>query len=97
MKKVERLELENQVLRNAIACALEAIEIGKRTGEEEGLTIVEVEADLDFERKMQEAIKKERVIDYRYNAKTLENCEFWFEKFGDRVILNDGMVVGFED
>lgn len=99
MRKIERLELENQVLRNAIACALECIKIEERTTEiddKEHLILTEIKANLDFEEKMQGAIERERAIDYRYNAKTLESCEFWFKRFEQRVILNDGMVVGFE-
>lgn len=95
MKKVERLELENQVLKNAIACALEYIEIGKRTGEEKYLTLAKVEAKLDVEEKIQRALEEKRVVDYRLNAKTLSDCEINFESFGSRVILNDGMVMGF--
>lgn len=96
MKKVERLELENQVLKNAIACALENIEIGKRLEKEEYIILAEVKGVLDIEDRMNFALENERSIDYRMNAKTLQQCQSGFEKFGNRVILNDGMVVGFE-
>lgn len=97
VKKVERLELENQVLRNVIACALECIEIGKRTGEKEYLTLAGIKAKLEYEEEIQDTLKRGEMIDYRYNAKTLDSCKFMFEEFGSRVILNDGMVMGFED
>ena len=96
MKKVERLELENQVLQNAIACALEYIEIGKRTGETEYLTLSKVKAKLDVEEKIQCALEEKKTVDYRLNARTLSDCELNFESFGSRVILNDGMVMDFE-
>lgn len=57
MKKEERLELENRVLRNVIACAMENIEIGKRVGKEEYLILAEVKADLNFDERMQGALE----------------------------------------
>lgn len=96
MKKVERLELENQVLKNAIDCVLETIEINKRIGEEEYFTLTEVKAILDLKDRMQYALERKETIDYRKNARTIEDCESRFENFKTRVILNDGMVVGFE-
>lgn len=51
---------------------------------------------LNFEKQMQYALESGRTVDYRENAKTLWDCEFDFEEFGHRVVLNDGMVMGFE-
>lgn len=96
MKKIECLELENQVLRNVIACAMECIEIGKRTGEEYCITLGAVEGRLRYEEKIKYALELEKAIDYRKNAEMLQDCVYKFEHFDSCVILNDGNVIGFE-
>lgn len=95
MNKVERLELENAVLKNVIACVLEEIKIAKWTGKKDCITIVGIERGLDFEEKLKFAMEH-GVIDYRCSAKTIEEIEYMFKEFRTRVILNDGMVMGFE-
>lgn len=97
MKEVERLRIENQELRNVVACALERIEIGDRLGEECYVLLGSVQGHLEsYEKRIKESLKIGHALDYRYNAKTLGECETIFERWGDRVILNDGMVMGME-
>lgn len=59
------------------------------------ITIVGIECELDFEEKLKFAMEH-GVIDYRCSAKTIEELEYEFKEFGTHVILNDGMVMGFE-
>lgn len=96
MKRVERLELENKVLRNVIDCALERIEIGNRLNQEKETTLCIAEAVLDYQRKMNYALAKGYTLDYRRNAVTIGDCMEDFQKFGTRVVLNDGMIVDFQ-
>lgn len=101
MKKIERLELENQVLKNAIGRALEIIEIGTRTGKtrtSEGIwqMIGAMQAALEYEDRIKFALENEVALDHRYSSKTVRECEEKYKLYEAGVILNDGMVMGFE-
>jgi len=96
MKKVERLELENQVLKNTIGRVLEIVEIGTRTGEDAWQMIGAMQTALEYEDRVKDALKNEVVLDYRYSSKTIRECEERYRLYEAGVILNDGMVMGFE-
>lgn len=101
MKKVERLELENQVLKNTIGRVLEIIEIGTRTGEMntiEGMwqTIGAIQNALEYEDRIKCSLENEVALDYRYSSRTIRECEERYRLYEAGVILNDGMVMGFE-
>lgn len=63
MKKIERLELENQVLRNIIACVREELEIKRDRCE----TCGRISSIIDFEGKMEFALSIGEAVDYRCN------------------------------
>lgn len=63
MKKIERLELENQVLRNIIACVREELEMKREPCE----TCGRISSIIDFDNKMKFALSMGEAIDYRCN------------------------------
>lgn len=96
MKKVERLELENQVLKNTIGRVLGIVEIGTRTGEDAWQMIGAIQTALEYEDRIKDALEDEVALDYRYSSRTIRECEERYRLYEAGVILNDGMVMGFE-
>lgn len=64
MKKIERLELENKVLKNIIACIQEELNSSEHSYSEQTGTIMAI---INFEEKMKIAEILEEAIDYRKN------------------------------
>lgn len=91
----KELELENAVLRNAIAYQKESLEIAERTGKDYVAKVGIIEGILStIEEKMKFAKEYGETLDYRYSAKTIGELESRFLQYGNTVILNDGMVMG---
>lgn len=95
MKKVERLELENAVLKNVIEYVQETIKIGNMTRENVYSILGKIKGSLDYERKMKFAMEH-GIVDYRLCAETIGDCKDSYKRSDMRVVLNDGMVMGFE-
>lgn len=74
MTKIERLKLENEVLKNIIACVREKID---HRDDNPYVTIGAISATIDFETKIKWALESGYAIDYReYKENDPEEQQF---------------------